>query len=66
MTKEEANKLLEEHKYGLRACSIFEVTRALWVTGDLSQPVRENVETLGHVVFPTRFQTVRVGESEGT
>ena len=66
MTKQEANKLLDEHKYGLRATSIFEVTRALWVTGDLGHVVRKDPESSGYVVYPARFQTVWVGKSEGT
>ena len=66
MTKEEANQLLEEHKYGLNTYSIFEVTRALWVTGDLGHVVRKDPESSRYVVFPARFQTVWVGESEGT
>jgi hypothetical protein len=35
MIKEEANELLDEHKNGIRIHTIVEVTKALWVTGDL-------------------------------
>jgi len=35
MTRTEANDLLDEHKYGIKAHSIVEVTKALWVTNDL-------------------------------
>lgn len=35
MTRIEANDLLDEHKYGIKAHSIVEVTKALWVTNDL-------------------------------
>jgi hypothetical protein len=35
MTREEANDLLDEHKHGIKAHSIFEVTKALWITNDL-------------------------------
>jgi len=35
MTRIEANELLDEHKHGIKAHSIFEVTKALWVTNDL-------------------------------
>ena len=35
MTREEANHLLEEHKLGIRIHPVVEVTKALWVTGDL-------------------------------
>ena len=35
MNRQEANDLLDEHKYGIKAHSIVEVTKALWVTNDL-------------------------------
>jgi hypothetical protein len=35
MTRTEANELLDEHKYGIKAHSIVEVTKALWITNDL-------------------------------
>jgi hypothetical protein len=35
MTRIEANELLDEHKYGIKAYSIVEVTKALWITNDL-------------------------------
>jgi hypothetical protein len=35
MTRTEANDLLDEHKYGIKAHSIVEVTKALWITSDL-------------------------------
>lgn len=35
MTREEANHLLEEHKLGIRIHPVVEITKALWVTGDL-------------------------------
>jgi hypothetical protein len=35
MTRNEANELLDEHKYGIKAYSIVEVTKALWITNDL-------------------------------
>ena len=35
MTKEEAHNLLDEHKNGIRIHPVVEVTKALWVTGDL-------------------------------
>jgi len=35
MTRIEANELLDEHKHGIKAHSIFEVTKALWITNDL-------------------------------
>jgi hypothetical protein len=35
MTRIEANELLDEHKHGIKAYSILEVTKALWITNDL-------------------------------
>ena len=35
MNRQEANELLDEHKHGIKAYSIFEVTKALWITNDL-------------------------------
>ena len=35
MSREEANRLLDEHKNGIRIHSVVEVTKALWLTGDL-------------------------------
>ena len=35
MTKEDANQLLDEHKNGIRIHPVVEVTKALWLTGDL-------------------------------
>ena len=48
MTRTEANELLDEHKYGIKAHSIVEVTKALWITNDLrglpkhSRPFSQN------------------------
>jgi hypothetical protein len=64
MTKEEANSLLEEHKFGIRVYSVYEVTRALWITGDLGHTVRKDIEPPRPVVFSEGFQAVRVGKSE--
>lgn len=36
MTRPEANTLLDEHKHGIRIHPVVEVTKALWLTGDLN------------------------------
>jgi hypothetical protein len=64
MTKDEANKLLDEHKYGIYAHSITAVTQALWATGDLGHTIHKDVEPPRAVVFSEGFQAVRVGKSE--
>jgi len=35
MNRQEANTLLDEHKHGIRIHPVIEVTKALWLTGDL-------------------------------
>ena len=35
MNRQEANTLLDEHKHGIRIHPIVEVTKALWLSGDL-------------------------------
>jgi len=64
MTKDEANKLLDEHKLGVRSHSVTAVTQALWATGDLGTTVHKDVEPPRAVVFSEGFQAVRVGKSE--
>ena len=64
MTKDEANKLLDEHKLGIHAHSVTAVTQALWATGDLGTTVHKDVEPPRAVVFSEGFQAVRVGKSE--
>ena len=64
MNKAEANKILDEHKYGERAHSIIEITQALWATGDLETTIHKNVEPPRAVVFSEGFQRVRLGQGE--
>jgi hypothetical protein len=64
MTKEEANQLLETHKYGIRVYSVYEVTRALWITGDLGYTIRKDIVPPRPIVFSEGFQDVRMAKSE--
>jgi hypothetical protein len=64
MTKEEANQLLEAHKYGIRVYSVYEVTRALWITGDLGHTIRKDIGPPRPIVFSEGFQDVRMAKSE--
>ena len=66
MTKEEANKILDEHKYGERVHSIFKITAALWATGDLGHVIPRHTEPPRPFVFSEGFQRVRLGKSERT
>jgi len=50
MKRTEANELLDEHKNGIRIHPIVEVTKALWLTGDLRgnpKPPGENGKNTG-------------------
>ena len=65
MTRLEANQLLDEHKTGIRIHPVVEVTKALWLTGDLggtlskySQPLVDNGASQG-------FQSLHMGQSHG-
>jgi len=64
MTREEANKILDEHKYGDRIHSIIEITQALWATGDLGTTIHKDVGPPRPVVFSEGFQRVRLAKSE--
>jgi hypothetical protein len=64
MTKEEANKILDERKYGEQFQSIVEVTKALWITGDLRKHVPKDARPSGPIVFSEGFQRVRMAKGE--
>ena len=65
MTKAEANRLLDEHRNGIRIHPVVEVTKALWVTGDLRRvstdpnPSRKNG-------LHARMERLRLASSERT
>jgi len=65
MTREEANNLLEEHKLGIRIHPVVEVTKALWVTGDL-KGIRRNPEPSDEDGDNTRMERIRLVSSQGT
>lgn len=64
MTKEEANKILDEHKCGERIHPVVEVTKALWLTGDLRKHVPKDARPSGPDVFSEGFQRVRMAKGE--
>ena len=66
MNRQEANKLLDEYKHGLRIYPVIEITKALWLTGDLGHVIPRNTESPSPVVFSQGFQRVRMGKDERT
>lgn len=65
MTKEEANTLLDEHKHGIRIHPVVEITKALWVTGDLRGLPRKP-EPSDEDGIDTRVERIRLVSSKGT
>ena len=66
MNRQEAKTLLDEHKHGIRIHPVVEVTKALWVTGDLGHVVPKHTEPPCPPVFSEGFQRVRMGKDERT
>lgn len=64
MTHEQANKLLDEVKDGNRFATIFEITKALWQTGDLR--VSENLTAFDLDGIDARREKIRMGQSKET
>lgn len=64
MNKDEANQILEEHKLGIKVYSVYEVTRALWISGDLGRTLPKDIDPPRPIVFSEGFQRVRLGLGE--
>jgi hypothetical protein len=65
MTREEANHLLEEHKLGIRIHPVVEVTKALWVTGDL-KGIPKHAKPLSPDGINAGMEGTRLVSGEGT
>ena len=65
MTNLDANKLLDEHKHGIRIHSVVEVTKALWITGDL-KGISRKLDTPYTTGLHERMERLRLASSEGT
>ena len=65
MTKAEANRILDEHKNGIKQHPVVEVTKALWVTGDLRR-VRTDSSAPGKDGINTRMERLRMASGERT
>ena len=64
MTKIEANTLLDEHKNGIKIHSVVEVTKALWLTGDL-KGISRKLDTPYTTGLDERMERLRLASSEG-
>jgi len=65
MSREEANRLLDEHKNGIRIHPVVEVTKALWLTGDL-KGVSRMPKPSDPDGINTRVEGLRLAQSQGT
>ena len=64
MNRQEANELLDEHKYGIKAHSILEVTKALWVTNDL-RGLPKHTRAFSQTGINEWMESTRMASSEG-
>ena len=65
MTRLEANTLLDEHKLGIRIHPVVEITKALWVTGDL-KGIPRHLKPPSSDGINTRMERSRMASGEGT
>ena len=64
MIKAEANTLLDEHKHGIRIHPVVEVTKALWLTGDL-KGISRKLDTPHTTGLHERMERLRLASGEG-
>jgi hypothetical protein len=64
VNRQEANELLDEHKYGIKAHSILEVTKALWVTNDL-RGLPKHTRAFSQTGINEWMESTRMASSEG-
>ena len=64
MTRTEANELLDEHKYGIKAYSIVEVTKALWITNDL-RGLSKHTRPFSQTCINEWMESTRMASSQG-
>jgi len=65
VNRQEANNLLDEHKYGIKAHSIVEVTKALWVTNDL-KGLPKHTRPFSQDGIDQWMESSRMAQSQGT
>ena len=65
MNRFEANQILDEHKQGIRICTISEVTRALRVCGDLERAPQKYYEPPVEYGLYQRLQSSHMAQGAG-
>ena len=66
MTKEQANRLLDEVKDGNSYLSIKRITEALWLTGDAVRPVPVHTRPFGEISINEWLESSGMVQSTGT
>ena len=66
MTKEQANRLLDEVKDGNSYLSIKRITEALWLTGDAVRPVPIHTRPFSQDGINEWMESTRMASGEGT
>jgi hypothetical protein len=66
MTKEEANRLLDEVKDGNSYLSIKRITEALWLTGDAVRPVPIHTQPFSETSINEWMESTRLVSGAGT
>jgi hypothetical protein len=64
VNRQEANELLDEHKYGIKAHSIVEVTKALWITNDL-RGLPKHTRPFSQTGINEWMESTRLASSQG-
>jgi hypothetical protein len=64
VNRQEANELLDEHKYGIKAHSIVEVTKALWITNDL-RGLSKHTRPFSQTGINEWMESTRLAQGEG-
>ena len=62
MNKQQAHKLLDEQREGIRIHPIIEVTKALWICGDLGGTLPKHAQSVGENGFYARIQGVHMAQ----
>ena len=65
MTRFQANQLLDEHREGIRVHPIVEVTKALWLTGDLGGTLSKYAKPLVDNGASQGIQGLHMAQSHG-
>ena len=66
MTKEEANRLLDEVKDGNSYLSIKRITEALWLTGDAVRPIPIHTQPFSETSINEWMESTRLVSGAGT